>query len=211
MVSRILSLGAILLGAVVVVSFFFISNRHRSQATIFVGEQSGFGKDAITFPHSDWLDSFSKACPDAAFMLGPDESDYKIMATWSDGRWYAVMSRRDGALMQISQDPDYAKILREACERVRDDIRVRGRPLLSARGTAPESTFTVSQQADNSDRYELRDIRNGNLVTSAIFDKKTGRVWVWTTLTGKNGQKTGSAFVSEDVYSYSSSAAPVQN
>jgi len=52
-------------------------------------------------------------------------------------------------------------------------------------------------------RYELRDVRNGSIVTSAIFDKQTGRVWTWL--------RTGEGktyFAAETVYSFQDSPIP---
>lgn len=205
-----ISLMSIVIGALAASLLFFVSKRPR-QTTIFVGEQSGFGKDAVTFAHWDWFESFVSACPNAAFMTDEDGADYKLMAAWTDNRWDAATARSDGAMVYMTHGTDYAKILRDACAQVRADANRWARPETQVH-TIPQAAITgASKQTEGKDRYELRDIRNGNTISSAIFDKETGRVWVWTTLAGKSGQKTGSAFISEDVYSYSNSPAPGPN
>ena len=44
------------------------------------------------------------------------------------------------------------------------------------------------------DRYELREIRNGAFIGTALLDKQTGRVWTLGT-TSKGGQVTSGSFV----------------
>ena len=48
--------------------------------------------------------------------------------------------------------------------------------------------------------FELHQVRNGPLMTTALLDRKTGRVWIWTKIT--DAKKVGgpeSAFVEEEV------------
>lgn len=48
--------------------------------------------------------------------------------------------------------------------------------------------------------FELHEVRNGTLITTALLDRKTGRVWIWTKFT--DAKKLGgpdSAFMEEQV------------
>ena len=83
-------------------------------------------------------------------------------------------------------DQDYNRLLRDACGCLKDESKY----------AWPE----ISPSNMDMSRYDVHDLRNGNVATSAILDRHTGKVWIWTNLTDDKGAKTGkSAFVEEDV------------
>jgi hypothetical protein len=48
----------------------------------------------------------------------------------------------------------------------------------------PPVPLSTEKKAESAvDRYELHDLHDGSTPTSAIIDKKTGQVWVWTSAT----------------------------
>lgn len=119
--------------------------------------------------------------------------------------------RRDSALVYRGESPDYKHILREACKSIRRDVAQWGFSDRLRKVPAEASSQKVTAAETASNRYDPREVRNGSIATTAIFDKQTGQVWVWTELTEKNGKKTGrSAFVAEDVLSTSISPKPIQ-
>jgi hypothetical protein len=54
-----------------------------------------------------------------------------------------------------------------------------------------------NDQSPDGNRYDLREVRNGALTTTALIDKKSGRVWLWTDYHDKLGNKS-SGFLEED-------------
>jgi hypothetical protein len=122
-------------------------------------------------------------------MWDHDDADYQLTMFWSSNHWSAQLFRSDDAYLLEEDSADFNHVLRDSCKTLRYD---------SLEWLAPLKTGTAKKE-ELSDRYELREIRNGPLSTSAMIDKKTGRVWVWTEVTN-NGKKTGrTAFLSEDV------------
>ncbi len=110
------------------------------------------------------------------------------MVFWSHDHWSAQLFRSDDAYMLEEDSPDFNRILRDSCKALRYDSGGWGvRPLKAAK-------------AEPTDRYDLRELHNGAVSTSAMIDRKTGKVWIWTNLMDNNGKKTGkSAFLSEEV------------
>ena len=50
------------------------------------------------------------------------------------------------------------------------------------------------------DEFDLHEVRNGTVITTALLNRRTGRVWIWTKVT--DAQKTGgpeSAFLEETI------------
>ena len=80
---------------------------------------------------------------------------------------------------------DYNALLKGACSRLSDD---EGYSWPGLGGS------TASETA----RYDLHDLRNGNIATSAILDRKTGRVWIWTKCSDCKGLEQGSSRFSEE-------------
>jgi hypothetical protein len=63
--------------------------------------------------------------------------------------------------------------------------------------TTPEPKQTIIRPLHE---FELHEVRNGPLITTALLDRRTGRVWIWTKFAG--AKKIGlpeSAFVEEKV------------
>ena len=63
--------------------------------------------------------------------------------------------------------------------------------------TTKEPKQTITRPID---QFELHEVRNGPLMTTALLNRRTGRVWIWTKLT--DSKKTGgpdSAFIEEAV------------
>lgn len=202
---KVLWIVGLIIVATASVTYFVASNKSNRQPKIFVGERKGIGSEAWTF---DWAEGFWEACPQAALVEDEDHADYVFWASWGQGRWNGYVQRKDTAFLYRGQNPDYKQILRSACRKIRRDFADWNQP--QDRQKQPETANgpAKAEPTENHNRFELRDVRNGNTITSAIFDKQTGRVWVWTVLTGKDGKKTGSAFISEDVHSYSGSPQP---
>lgn len=63
--------------------------------------------------------------------------------------------------------------------------------------TKPQAPTVEQKPAVLLDRYELKDIRNGNYVGTALLDKQTGRVWTLGT-SSKAGTVTSLSF--EEAY-----------
>jgi hypothetical protein len=139
-----------------------------------------------------------------AFVADGKSADYSIQVIWAPSpkaAWLAWASRRDNALIYEGENSDYVQLLRDTCRLIRADLKDWTLPDDSLPQEEGQST-----RAD-LDRYELRDVRNGNVITSAIFDRQTGRVWVWTSVKGKNGSDE-SYFMAEEVLSYTRSPKP---
>jgi hypothetical protein len=190
-------LSTICLIVAVVSTYFFARLHHREQPRIFVHQ----GK----YAHSEWIKDFRAACPHMAFVKSEEAADYIIEAFWAAprGRWFTWTERRDTALIHRADGPDYVQLLRESCRLIQDDLKDWRLP----DGSLPDDKRPgLASTKANADRYELHDVRNGTVVSSAIFDRQTGRVWVWTNMKGKNGAE--SAFIAEDVYSYIESPKP---
>lgn len=48
-------------------------------------------------------------------------------------------------------------------------------------------------------RYELKDYKHGNVVGMALLDRYTGRVWIYTSLTGERGKTERNMFAEVEV------------
>ncbi len=175
----------IIIGAVLAAGFSWVlAQRHSSpRSRLFVTD----GGETINGP----LPAFNRgndirqSCPEAVFALEEDKSDYSLTMRWDQNHWGGLLVE-DGAFLFQENGPDFNKIVRDACKAIQEDQRW---PVGSQK-----------QKAILLDRYELRDLHNGSLSTSAILDKQTGKVWVWTNLTRDDGKLTGkSAFISEEV------------
>jgi hypothetical protein len=159
--------------------------------------------DGFNRPFRELSANLRIACPETAFVTDQGQADYQVQALWYAGKWNVVVTRSDSAAVYDAQGPDYVQILREACGRIDADAEKWSSRDAVAQARLPRP----SREGDAEYRYELRDVHNGSTSTSAIFDRRTGRVWIWTNLTGKSG-KSESAFVAEDVYSYTDSPIP---
>jgi hypothetical protein len=146
-------------------------------------------------------ETFVKACPNEA-IGGTDSADYKLTMFWSDQdkSWHGFLLRKDDAVLKTYQGPDSAKIARQICQFVQRDFPAwlateRERTSSESR----EQTGRIPDQVPSAGRFELRDVRNGPLFTTAMIDTKSGRVWVWIQYHDKNGKETSSGFLEEDI------------
>jgi hypothetical protein len=118
------------------------------------------------------------------------EADYRLLMFWREGQWRSYLSRSDSAYLFDEDSVDFSQIVRDGCRAMLEDTKY----------PAPIPAGQQGPQSHEVDRYELRDVRNGAVTSSAILDKKTGKVWIWNNVTDEKGRKTGkSAFVSEEV------------
>lgn len=200
-INRVLTLAGIMV--LLVLGWRYVSTHplQRKQPRIYVGDLVG------GYAHSDWIKDFRAACPHMALVTDEKAADYSMKASWvpreRESRWVAFAERRDTAQVYIGESRDYIQILRDTCRLIRADLEDWTPPDV----TFPPDKRTEAESPKAADRFDLRDVRNGNVVTSAIFDRQTGRVWVWTNIKGKNGNNE-SAFMAEDVYSYTRSPKP---
>ncbi len=151
---------------------------------LFVGHK----ESSVWVPEFDRTKDIFASCPEPALMWNGDDVDYRLIMSWKENRWSARLFRADFGFLLEEDSPDFNQVLRDSCKAIRYDL-LEWLPRSTANLPKPEMT----------ERYELRELRNGGLSTSALLDKKTGKVWVWTELT-EHGKKVGkSAFLSEDV------------
>lgn len=186
---KVMLLSAILLGAFTLnaCSSHYLGKRElRPRPRLFVGRYEAVSVWAPEWSH---VKDIWQSCPEAAFTWDHDGADYQLIVSWSNDHWSSQLLRGDDAYLFEEDSPDFNRIVRDSCKALRYDSQEWLAPLKTGKAAREEPT----------DRYELREIRNGPLSTSAIIDKKTGKVWIWTEVTN-NGKKTGkSAFLSEDV------------
>jgi hypothetical protein len=109
------------------------------------------------------------------------DADYTVFANWNMDRWRVIVSRTDSVWLSMQDGSDFAKLMRDACATIMRDSE-----------TGYVSTRKPS--AVISDRYDIHDVRNGNVVSTALVDRRTGRVWVWRS--GKGGR---TRFVEEEI------------
>jgi hypothetical protein len=131
-------------------------------------------------------------CPGVALGFAPNvggTSYYHLLLDWHENRWEGYLFQ-DAAEQEYAiwagAGADYNALLRAACSRIGDDVVYRW----------PEASAPAAAETG---RYDLHDLRNGNVATSAILDRKTGRVWVWTAITDSRGVKTKTEFTEEDL------------
>ena len=158
--------------------------------------QMGLPTGSLLLPKMEWANDFWSSCHRMAFATSAREADYTLVAGWVRNAWSATVRRHDSALIYRGQSPNYKEILRGACRAIADD-RGNWEETTSATDTA-SAAEERQEQLSPTDRYDLRDLHNGMKTTTAILDKRTGRVWIWTELTDNKGKSTGeTAFVGE--------------
>jgi hypothetical protein len=150
---------------------------------VLVVEDDNKDKDAA------WMSNVLSKCP--GVMLGFDKNVsvdyYTAQVLWRDNHWTAILWRdigKDEYALWLKTGSDYNSLLSEAC------IHLQAETKSDAPSESPAAPVDQS-------RFEIHDVRNGNLATSAILDKKTGRVWLWTSVTNERGVKTKSEFEEE--------------
>jgi len=144
------------------------------------------------FNYGDWAHAFWADCAPMALALDEQNSDYSIEPHWEGGRWKAEVGRSDNAYIYAGEDPDSHRLLRAACRAIRSDSP----GWISLKPQVPPSELgePTRDAARPSDRFELREVRNGSLATTAMIDKRSGRIWIWTKYSdGRSG------FLEEDV------------
>jgi len=158
--------------------------RHSLQPTIFI----------FSIPESAESDLKRLAfenCPKPALAGEELAADYEIIAMWRKEQWTVSVERKNRATIFQRSDTNYKRLIQEACKAVYEDFpiwldteRRRGESLRRA-DQRPE------EESNRALRYELHDMRNGPLTSTALLDRQTGRVWVWTETTDKKGRKVG--------------------
>ena len=145
--------------------------------------------------------ALSEACPQAAYTAekGKEDSDYRVALFWNADHWSSFVTRRDGAVVLFPEDPqytgsDYKIILRRICNALVRDASLWAADQTFRSQIGAKVNRGVEWQSSSADRFEIRDLRNGPVVSTALVDRKSGRVWVW-----KTGAKESSAFFEEDV------------
>jgi hypothetical protein len=185
---RLLPLSTIFLGMFSLCacsSHVFGKSDLRTRPKLFVGHYAG----GAWTPEWSHFKDVRQSCPEAVVIWDRDAADYQLNMYWSEGHWASQLLRNDSADMLEEDSPDFNRIVRDSCKAVLYD---------SLEWRAPLGADTAAR-GESPDRYDLRELHNGALSTSAMIDKKTGKVWIWTSLT-ENGKKTGkTAFLSEEV------------
>jgi hypothetical protein len=127
------------------------------------------------------LSSTFATCPGVVLGFSPNVAGtnyYHLLMSWSENRWEGYLfqdTAEQEYVIWAGSGVDYNALLKGACSRISDD---EGYVWPGLGGS------TTSETA----RYDLHDLRNGNIATSAILDRKTGRVWEWTYSVDKFGR-----------------------
>jgi hypothetical protein len=112
---------------------------------------------------------------------------------WKENHWEGQLFRRDDVFFFDESSRDFNELVRGACKAIREDTRW---PVPTNRADSQHQ----ANMTESADRFQLNELHNGPVSTSAVLDKKTGRIWVWTNVTDQGGKKTGKTlFLSEDV------------
>jgi hypothetical protein len=123
------------------------------------------------------FDELRQACPNVAFSLSKEGSEYRLSMSWINEHWQSSLIREDSVLLMTSNSPDFKQIMREACRAIKPDTAW----LLETRKRKVSEPHAVEE----SNRYELREIHDGSISRSALLDKRTGKVWGWHALSVK--------------------------
>ena len=132
-----------------------------------------------------WMANILAMCPGVALGSSSNydaSNRYLLQMSFRENRWHAILWRAKEYALWVGVDPDYNKLLTDACGRLKDESEY----------ALPEHP---AERVD-SNRYDLHDLRNGNIATSAILDRKTGRVWIWSKCSDCKGPEK--SFFSEE-------------
>jgi hypothetical protein len=134
-----------------------------------------------------WMSKVLSACPGTflSFDKAQSSDHYLALLLWRENKWNGTLWRDASGeeyLLWARNSSDYGKLLADMCVQAQDDWK---HPLPPAQS--------------HDARYDLHDLRNGNVATSAILDRQTGRVWIWSSITDRKGVKTKSEFVEEEL------------
>jgi gas vesicle protein len=177
-----MAIGAILTAAAY---SLVLAERHSTpRRRLFLYDRETISGPAASVQMLNRVPDIREICPDTLIVFEREKADYSQSMFWIQNHWRAVLTG-DSALLLAEETPDFNKIIRDVCKAIREDQKWPSRSL--------------EQKNNLLDRYELRDLRNGNVSTSAMLDKQTGKVWVWKNIT-RDGKATGkTAFLSEEV------------
>ena len=118
-------------------------------------------------------------CPEPRLAFDAETADYSLWMRWEQNHWNGSLFGKDGTVLFHEDSSDSNQLIRDACKSLWQDLRWPGPP---------------DQQRNATDRFDLRDLHNGPVSTSAIIDRKTGKVWVW-----ERDKDGGTVFMSEHV------------
>ena len=149
-----------------VVGGYLVGTRDRSseRPVVFINDRSGV---LLERAQDIW-----QSCPGAAFSLTEKGSDYQLGMYWEKDHWTSLLVREDSVLLMKQDSPDFNHLMREACRAIKPD----------AATWLPEHRMRIASEpriADESNRYELRDIHDGQVYGAALLDRRTGKVWTW--------------------------------
>lgn len=100
-------------------------------------------------------------------------AEYILWLGWDKDHWRSMLIRQgDSVLLMETDSPDYKQIVREACRAIRPDTAW-------LTETRKIKASEPQHSAEDSNRYELRDIHDGEISGTALLDKRTGKVWAW--------------------------------
>lgn len=170
----------LLLGAVIVLALegalltgFRWGRGSPLQPRVFIGHHDYAGDFDVA--DGDRVKDIRLSCPTVAFVSDSAQADYSLMTRWNKGLWSGRLWRSDSAYLLAEEDADYNRLVRNACAAIGKDASAWLVPLRSW-----QSERKREARQPVPDRYELRDIHNARVATSAVIDKQTGKVWVWT-------------------------------
>jgi hypothetical protein len=182
---------ALLIGGALVCGFLLdsvVNRGRRPRPRVFIGHKAFYMGKEYSSPEYERAKDVWESCPSIELMFDESQTDYGLWMNWQKDHWNTTLLRTDSAFLLQEDSPDFNQIVRHACKAIHKDEE----------WPVPEKKS--EEKKSEANRYELHDLHNGPISTSAIIDKKSGKVWVWTTLTDNRGKQTGkSYFASEEV------------
>jgi hypothetical protein len=172
------TISAFVLGVAVTVAGTLIQSRKTNRRPVMSVEAG--------LPDNDVIHT----CSGIALGSDNDQADYSLRMVWIEDAWYAMLLRHDSVILHRYQGKDHNAIIRDACRQVQKDPDW---PMVERLDKAASIAKRVDAPAAG-DRYELRDVRNGPVVTTGIIDRRSGQIWIWTK--GPNGK---TYFLQEDM------------
>jgi hypothetical protein len=197
--TRALAIAAVALAGITTVSYWFLNIRAPIQVTVTFASPKG--ESSTGFDYFQWSEALRENCPVVALIIHQEGADYSLKPEWGTNGWSVLLLRSDTAVILDADNPDYKKLLRMVCRAITRDapLWIATQARAATRRTANSGENNEENRLDQN-RYELREVRNGALSTTALLDTRRGRVWIWTKLTDKNGAATGrSGFFEEEV------------
>lgn len=177
--------------AIAITLWLTLVPRHRLQPTIFI----------FTIPNSaeSELRKFALGnCPRPA-LVGEDDADYGIYAVWGKNNWTVSVIRKNQSTVYEKSDGNYKRLIRQACDAADQDFPVWLDTEHKRRQALSTGDQDVGKEKNVGLRYELHEMRNGSLTSTALVDRQTGKVWVWTEMTDAKGRKAGDRLIQVEV------------